>query len=150
MKELDIFKADTSLHIDLLYADGGVRAGFPSPAQDYTDKLLDLNKELIQHPSATFLAKVVGTSMINAGIDEGDILIIDRSLNPEHGNIVVAYIEGEFTAKRLDLSKKKQGKIYLRSENDDYPDFCFTSHDNLVIWGVVSSVIKKLTTGAKK
>ena len=144
MKELEIFKADNNSHVDLQFVAEGIRAGFPSPSQDYHENLLDLNKELIHHPSATFLAKVVGLSMINAGIDEDDILIVDRSLEPRHGSIVVAYIEGEFTAKRLDLSKIKQGKIYLRSENDDYPDFCISPDDKFVVWGVVSSIIKRL------
>lgn len=144
MKELDIFKADISSHIKLSYSEEGIRAGFPSPSQDYSERLLDLNKELIQHPSATFLAKVVGLSMINAGIDEGDILIIDRSIEPHDGSIVVAYLEGEFTAKRLDMSQIKRGKIYLRSENEEYPDFCITPEDKFLIWGVVSSVIKRI------
>lgn len=144
MKEIDIFKADTSSSIDLWFADDGIRAGFPSPSQDYMDKQLDLNQELIPHPASTFLAKVVGLSMLDAGIDEGDILVIDRSLEPQHNSIVVAYIDGEFTVKRLDLSKQKRGLVYLRSENKGYPDFCFNKEDNLEIWGVVSSIIKKL------
>lgn len=144
MKELEIFKAINTRLNPLPYSETGVRAGFPSPAQDYGDKSLDLNKEIIHHPASTFLAKVVGLSMINAGIDEGDILVIDRSLTPKNGSIVVAYLDGEFTAKRLDLSKKNEGKIYLRSENDDYPDFCISTDDTLTVWGVVSSVIKKL------
>ena len=144
MREIDIFKADTSTSIELLFADDGIRAGFPSPSQDYMEKQLDLNQELISHPAATFLAKVVGLSMINAGIDEGDILVIDRSLEPRHDSIVVAYIDGEFTVKRLDLSKQKKGIVYLRSESAGYPDFKFTKEDNLRIWGVVSSIIKRL------
>lgn len=146
MSELKIFKADTGAHFDLPVLNG-LRTGFPSPAQDYGDKLLDLNKELIQHPAATFLAKVVGLSMIKAGIEEGDILIIDRSLTPKHGSIVVAYLDGEFTAKRLDLSKIREGKVILRSENDDFPDFVISSEDKFTVWGVVSSVIKRLTLG---
>lgn len=144
MKELEIYKADNNSHVDLHYMADGIRAGFPSPSQDYNEKLLDLNKELVRHPSATFLAKVVGLSMLNAGIDEDDILIVDRSLEPKHGSIVIAYIEGEFTAKRLDLSKVKQGKIYLRSENEGYPDFCISPDDKFAIWGVVSSIVKRI------
>ena len=146
MSELKIFKADTDAHFELPVLNG-LRTGFPSPAQDYGDKLLDLNKELIQHPAATFLAKVVGLSMIKAGIEEGDILIIDRSLTPKHGSIVVAYLDGEFTAKRLDLSKIREGKVILRSENDDFPDFVISSEDKFTVWGVVSSVIKRFTLG---
>lgn len=145
MKELEVYKADTETYQPLLFSESGIRAGFPSPSQGYDDRLIDLNKELIQNPAATFLAKVVGLSMIKAGIDEGDILVIDRSLEPKHGSIVIAYIDGEFTAKRLDLSHKREGEIILRSENDDYPDFSITTEDKFTIWGVVSSLIKDVT-----
>lgn len=85
--------------LPLPYAETGIQAGFPSPAQDYIDKSLDFNKELIQHPSSTFYAKVVGNSMINAGISEGDIMVIDRSLTPEQDDIVVALLNGEYTVQ---------------------------------------------------
>lgn len=143
MPELHIFKADLKNSFQLPYFNE-MRAGFPSPSLNYGDKLLDLNKELIQHPAATFLAKVVGLSLIKAGIEEGDILVIDRSITPKHGSIVIAYIEGEFTAKRLDLTKIKEGKVILRSENDDYPDFIISTDDRFTVWGVVSSVVKRL------
>ena len=96
MKELEIYSGNFDTILNLPYADQGVRAGFPSPAQDYIDKSLDFNKELIQHPSATFYAKVVGLSMINAGINEGDIIVIDRSLEPRQNDVVVAFVNGEF------------------------------------------------------
>lgn len=142
MKELEIYSGSFESVLELLYADQGIRAGFPSPAQDYLDKSLDFNKELIQHPSATFYAKVAGFSMINAGINEGDIIVIDRSLEPRQNDIVVAYINGEFTMKYLDLTQKDKGVIWLRPGNDDYPSFCITPNDELTIWGVVAKVIK--------
>lgn len=142
MKELEIYSGNFSADLRLPYADGGIRAGFPSPAQDYVDRSLDFNKELIEHPAATFYAKVVGLSMVEAGIDEGDIIVIDRSLDPKQGDVVVAFIEGEFTMKYLDLSEKARGYIWLRPGNPDFPPFRITADDNFTIWGVVSKVIK--------
>ena len=144
MKELEIYSGSFETILELPYADEGIRAGFPSPAQDYMDKTLDFNRELIQHPSATFYAKVVGLSMINAGINEGDIIVIDRSLEPRQNDIVVAFVDGEFTMKYLDLSEKDQGIVWLRPGNDDFPAFRITADYELTIWGVVSNVIKKL------
>lgn len=142
MKEIEIFSGSFESILNLPYADDGVRAGFPSPAQDYMDKTLDFNKELIEHPASTFYAKVVGQSMINAGIDEGDIVVIDKSLEPRQNDIVIAFINGEFTMKYLDLSEKDLGVIWLRPGNNAFPEFRITDGDNLVIWGVVSKVIK--------
>ena len=141
-KELEIYSGSFDMILDLPYADQGIRAGFPSPAQDYMDKSLDFNKELIQHPSATFYAKVVGTSMINAGINEGDIIVIDRSLEPRQNDVVVAYINGEFTMKYLDLTYRDRGVIWLRPGNEDFAPFKITTDDELTIWGVVAKVIK--------
>lgn len=142
IKEIEIYSGSFETILELPYADGGVRAGFPSPAQDYMDRTLDFNKELIRHPAATFYAKVVGQSMIEAGIDEGDIVVIDRALDPRQGDVVVAYINGEFTMKYLDLSQQEQSVIWLRAGNPQYPDFRLTPDDDLRIWGVVAKVIK--------
>lgn len=139
---MEIYSGSFETVLNLPIADFGIRAGFPSPAQDYMDKSLDFNKELIQHPSATFYAKVVGLSMIDAGINEGDIIVIDRSLEPQQNDIVVAYINGEFTMKYLDLSKQHKGEIWLRPGNAEFPSFRTTPEDELTIWGVVSKVIK--------
>ncbi len=103
---------------------------------------LDFNRELIRHPAATFYARVAGLSMIEAGIDEGDIIVVDRSLEPHHNDIVVAWIEGDFTMKYLDLSHKPEGKIYLRPGNPDFPPICVNDGEELEIWGVVAKVIK--------
>lgn len=142
MKELEIYSGNFDSLLSLPFADSGIRAGFPSPAQDYMDRSLDFNRELIEHPAATFYAKVIGFSMIEAGIDEGDIIVVDRSLEPRHEDIVVAYIDGEFTMKYLDLSENSKGIIWLRAGNKDYPSFKITADNNLLIWGVVAKVIK--------
>ncbi|MCM1475788.1 MAG: translesion error-prone DNA polymerase V autoproteolytic subunit [Muribaculaceae bacterium] len=142
MDELQIFSGSFGTILDLPYADSGIRAGFPSPAQDYMDKTLDFNRELIEHPSATFYARVAGKSMIEAGIDEGDIIVIDRSLEPRQNDIVVAYINGEFSMKYLDLEERDDGRIWLRPGNPDFPSFEITPDDSFIVWGVVSKVIK--------
>lgn len=142
MKELEILKGDFTVCLPLPYADGGIKAGFPSPAQDYLDNSLDFNTELIRHPAATFYAKVKGESMTGAGIDCDDIIVIDRALEPRDGDIVVAYIDGEFTLKYLDTSEKKKGRIWLRAANENYPDIKVTKDNEFLIWGVVSKVIK--------
>lgn len=144
MKELEIYSGDFSTVLNLPYADGGVRAGFPSPAQDYIDKSLDLNRDLIDHPAATFYARVVGLSMIKAGIDEGDIIVIDRSLEAQHGDIVVAFVNGDFTMKYLDLSEKNNDRIVLRPANDAFPPIVISPYDDFSVWGVVCKIIKNL------
>lgn len=105
MNEIIFITPDLSTELPLLYADGGIPAGFPSPAQDYVDGILDLNKELIQHPAATFYARVVGDSMY-PGIKDGDLLVVDRSLEAFDDCIAVCCLNNEFTIKRVDLSKK--------------------------------------------
>ena len=115
-----------------------VRAGFPSPADDFLDRKLDLNEYLIKHPSSTFFVKVKGESMINAGIHSGDILIVDRSLEAKDKKIVVAILNGEFTVKRI---RKLKDKLYLVSENDDYPSIEVKDGADFEVWGVVAHVI---------
>ena len=111
-----------------------VSAGFPSPADDYTEQNIDLNEHLIKNPFSTFFLRVKGDSMINSGIQNHDLIIVDKSLIPIPGNIVIAMIDGEFTVKRLE---KKNDELYLKSENDNYPDFNFKNHNEIQIWGVV-------------
>ncbi len=115
-----------------------VTAGFPSPASDYVDKSIDLNEILIKNKVATFLVRALGDSMINAGIFSGDILIVDKSLNPANKNIVVAILNGEFTVKRF---IKENEKIILRPENSKYKDIEILGDDDFKVWGVVSFVI---------
>lgn len=142
MNEIIFLTPDLSTELPLLYADGGIRAGFPSPAQDYVDGILDLNKELIQHPAATFYARVVGDSM-NPGIAEGDLLVVDRSLEATDDCIAVCCVNDEFTIKRLDLTQKDKGTIRLLPDNPKYEPITVTEDDNFILWGVVRYVIHK-------
>ncbi|MCB5251202.1 MAG: translesion error-prone DNA polymerase V autoproteolytic subunit [Candidatus Cloacimonetes bacterium] len=119
-----------------------VPAGFPSPAQDYIESVLDLNELLIQHPAATYFVRVEGYSMINSGINPNDILIVDRSLEAADGKVVIAVLEGEFTVKRLQINKK--GEYYLMPDNDAYKPIKITNEMDFSIWGVVTNVIHKL------
>lgn len=117
-----------------------ISAGFPSPADDYVENKLDLNEHLIEHPAATFFVKVEGNSMNNAGIYSGDILIVDRSLEPSDKKIVVAVVNGDFTVKRI---KKTQDKLYLMPENPVYNPIEINQDMDFEIWGVVTYVIHK-------
>ena len=115
-----------------------VQAGFPSPADDHLEDALDLNTHLIHHKEATFFVKAQGDSMLGAGIQQGDILIVDKSLSAKSGKIVIAVVDGEFTVKRL---HKYKGNITLKAENPDFEDIKIGGTDELIIWGVVTSVI---------
>lgn len=118
-----------------------VQAGLPSPADDYIEGELDLNKYLIKHPTATFFVKATGDSMINAGIHHGDILIVDRSLEAQHGKIVIAAVDGNLTVKRLQKNSKG---ARLVPENDEFEPICINEDNDVVIWGVVTNVLHKL------
>jgi len=115
-----------------------VAAGFPSPADDYLEGNLDLNKYLIKHPVATYFVRVIGDSMIGAGIHSGDILIVDRSLEPTNRRVVIAVVDGELTVKRL---IRKNGIIILMPENNQYKPIEIKDETDLEVWGVVTSVI---------
>ena len=130
---MDSFDSTTKrLRIPLL--NDSVSAGFPSPADDYTEENIDLNEYLISNPFSTFFLRVKGESMINAGIKDKDLIIVDKSLIAKPGNIVIAMIDGEFTIKRLSI---KNDELYLKAENHNYPDFRFKNHIDVQIWGVV-------------
>jgi DNA polymerase V len=118
-----------------------ISAGFPSPAQNDLEDTIDLNEMLIKHPSATFFLRVSGSSMIKAGINNNDILIVDRSLEPSHGKIVIASINGELTVKRL---YKVGSKVKLVAENDAYAPIDITEEMDMRIWGVVTNVIHQV------
>ena len=115
-----------------------VPAGFPSPADDYIDQKLDLNTHLIEHPAATFFTRVSGHSMRDAGIHDGDLLVVDRALEPQDGRIVIAAVNGELTVKRLRIRK---GQVWLMPEHPDYKPLLITEGLDCVIWGVVTRVI---------
>lgn len=138
---LDIFSADTETELILPFVSEGISAGFPSPALDFIDLSIDLNKHLIKHPSATFYGRVKGDSLKNAGIHNGDLLIIDRSLEPINGKIAVCYIDGEFTAKRIKIEKTI---IWLIAENENYQPIKVTKENDFLIWGIVTHVIKNV------
>ena len=117
-----------------------VEAGFPSPADNYIEQELDIREYLIKNPQATFLVKATGESMNNAGILNGDILIVDRSIEPKNNSIVITSIDGELTVKRL-IIKLGGGKSYLQSENSKYPNIELGLESNIKIWGVVTYAI---------
>ena len=119
----------------------GISAGFPSPADDFKEIRISLDKELVKNKEATFYARVSGDSMIGAGLDDGDLLVIDRSLSPENGKIAICFIDGDFTVKRI---KKEKGKFYLMPENTKYEAIELKEENELIIWGVVKYVIKKV------
>ena len=119
----------------------GVSAGFPSPADDFKEVRISLDKELVKNKEATFYARVSGDSMEDAGLSDGDLIIIDKSLNAENNKIVVCFIDGEFTVKRI---KKEKNKLYLMPENKKYKPIEVTEENELIIWGVVQYVIKKV------
>ncbi len=135
-----LYLADVSSALPLQYADAGVRAGFPSPAQDYISATIDLNKELIQHPASTFYARVEGDSMSGEGITEGDILVIDKSIEPEEGDLAVCCLDGEFTLKRLHFAS--DSRIYLMPSNRRYRPIEVSGESNFMVWGIVIYTIK--------
>ena len=129
---------DNPMELSIPIFTSRVQAGFPSPADDHLEDALDLNTHLIHHKEATFFVKAQGDSMLGAGIQQGDILIVDKSLSAKSGKIVIAVVDGEFTVKRL---HKYKGNITLKAENPDFEDIKIGGTDELIIWGVVTSVI---------
>ena len=119
----------------------GISAGFPSPADDFKEIRISLDKELVKNQESTFYARVSGDSMVGAGLDDGDLLVIDRSLNPENGKIAVCLVDGEFTVKRI---KKEKNNVYLMPENKKYRPIKLKEENELIMWGVVEYVIKKV------
>jgi len=136
---LEIFRIETEAELPLPYADLGIKAGFPSPAQDFMDLSIDLNKELVKHPASTFFGKVKGDSMKDAGIQDGDILIIDKSLEPSNGDMAVCFIDGEFTIKYIKIEKNI---IWLIPANEAYKPIKVTEENDFLVWGIVIYSIK--------
>lgn len=135
---------------------GSVVAGFPSPAEQYQEPPLDLNAHLVKRPAATFFVKVEGDSMIGAGIQDGDLLVVDRSLTPAHGDIIIAAVDGEFTVKRLGIAEvklpdgKKRKCYRLIPENATFPTITIKLGQEFVLWGVVTACIHQFTTHKSK
>ncbi len=136
---IDIYPADTSSHMPLPYADEGIQAGFPSPAQDHMNESIDLNREIVKHPASTFYGRVSGNSMIDEGIEPGDIIVIDRSLEPADGDLAVCAIDGEFTLKRISL---QPNAVWLIPSNESFDPILVTPDCRFEIWGVVTHTIK--------
>lgn len=142
MTKLTLLNGDFASKLALSLAPT-IKAGFPSPAEDYLHDSLDFNHDLIKNPEATFYGRVSGDSMIQAGICDGDIAVIDRSLQPIDGDIIVAYVNGEFTIKYLSLNHKDEGYIELKPANPNYSPIRIDADDNFRVWGVVVWTIKQ-------
>ena len=140
-KRITFLKPSKGSSLGQWLAEEGISAGFPSPANDFKEIRISLDKELVKNEDATFYARVSGDSMIEAGLDDGDLLVIDRSLNPENGKIAVCLIDGDFTVKRI---KKDKNKLYLVPENKKYKPIELELENELIIWGIVEYVIKKV------
>jgi DNA polymerase V len=137
---LDFYTVDLATALELPLFGTGISAGFPSPAEDYIELALDLNKELVKHPAATFYARVKGNSMIDAGIEDGDLLVIDKALEPKEGSIAVCYIDGEFTVKRLAV---RDDGLYLVPANEEFKPVRITEENEFLVWGIVAYIIHK-------
>ena len=137
----DIWLVDDSQSVELPYYDTKVQAGFPSPAEDHLEQRLDLNTLVIDNPSATFFVRVAGESMRGIGITDGDILVVDRSIENWENRFVGAVIDSEFTIKRF---TKRNGTVVLEAENPDYPPIKITEEMDFSVWGVVCWTLKKL------
>jgi DNA polymerase V len=136
---IDIYSASTETKLELPLINSGISAGFPSPALDFVDLKIDLNDHLIKHPTATFLGRVKGESLKNAGISDGDLLVIDKSLEAGDGKIAICHIDGEFTAKRIKVADKK---VFLMPENEAYKPIEVKECNDFTVWGIVTHVIK--------
>ncbi|NGX51653.1 MAG: LexA repressor [Chlamydiae bacterium] len=140
--KLTIYKQEITKKLSLPLFSSRIKAGFPSPADDHIEQKLDLNDYLIRHPAATFFVRVEGHSMKNAGISDGDILIVDRALPPEDGKIIIAILNGEFTVKRVQIRDKK---LFLIPENPRYSPMEVTEEMDFQVWGVVTYTIHACT-----
>ena len=139
--KLNFFQPEEEKNLGQWLMEQGISAGFPSPADDFKEIRISLDRELVKNGDATFYAKVSGDSMINAGLSDGDLIVIDRSLDPEHNKIAVCFIDGDFTVKRI---IKRGSDLYLKPENKNYKAIKVDEENNLIIWGIVTYVIKSM------
>lgn len=139
--KLTIFSPKNIESEGAVYIDTGISAGFPSPADDFNKSKISLDEELIRNKDETFFARVSGQSMIGAGLDDNDLLVIDRSIPPTNNKIAVCFLDGEFTVKRLRVDGPE---VWLQPENPDYPIIKITPENNFLIWGIVTNVIKRV------
>ncbi len=137
--QVKIYTADTSTKLQIPFFNAGISAGFPSPAMDFIDLTIDMNKHLVKHPSSTFYGRVKGHSMKDIGIFDGDLLVIDKSLEPKNDKIAVCFLDGEFTVKRI---KIEANAIWLIPANTDYKEIKVSEDNEFLIWGIVTHVIK--------
>lgn len=140
-KKIQFFAPDLENSTEMPFVPSGIKAGFPSPAADFDEVRISLDQIVIKNKSATFYAKASGNSMIGAGISDGDILVIDRSLEPSNNKIVICFIDGEFTVKRIQIDKEV---VCLMPENSEYEPIYITENNQFIIWGVVTYVLKKI------
>ena len=136
---VEIIELNGGETMNISFIENKVPAGFPSPAQDRDSDCIDLNRELISNPSSTFCARVSGDSMIDCGINDGDLLIIDKALTPHDGSIAVCFIDGDFTVKRIAI---KDDGLYLMPENKSYKPIKVSEESNFQVWGIVTHIIK--------
>jgi DNA polymerase V len=136
---LEFFTASTDVAISLPFMESPVSAGFPSPAEDFSELSIDLNHELLKNPSATFFCRVNGDSMRDIGINNGDLLVVDKSLEPKSGKIAVCFVDGEFTLKKIELEKDC---CWLIPANENYKKIKVTEENEFMIWGIVTYAIK--------
>lgn len=139
--KLQFFLPDLENQIELPYISSGIKAGFPSPAADFDESKISLDNVLVKNKEATFYARASGNSMTGAGIDDGDILVIDRSIEPKNNKVSVCFIDGEFTVKRIKIEEEA---VFLMPENPNYKPIKVAPENDLIIWGIVTYVIKSL------
>ena len=139
-QHLSFYSLDSDV-LDIPFYQSNVPAGFPSPAEDFMDLDLNLQAYLVQHPSATFCVRVTGDSMQNAGIFSGDVMVVDRALEPKNNTIVLAVLDGEFTVKRI---QKKGSQLFLKPENQTFNPIEITEEMDFKVWGVVTHIIHKV------
>ena len=137
---LDFFTPSITTRVELPFYDVGIQAGFPSPADDFIELSIDINKEYIKNRDATFFARVKGHSMKNVGIFDGDLLIIDKSIEPQDNKIAICQVDGDFTVKRIKIDNDT---VWLIAENEAYNPIKVTADNELMIWGIVVASIKK-------
>lgn len=140
-QKIQFFLPDFENQIELPFISSGIKAGFPSPAADFDESKISLDNVLVKNKEATFYAKASGNSMTGAGIDDGDIMVIDRSLEPQNNKIAVCFIDGDFTVKRIKIEDEA---VFLMPENSNYKPIQITEGNELIIWGIVTYVIKSL------
>jgi len=138
-KTLEFFTASNKTVIERPFVEDGVKAGFPSPAEDFSEISIDLNIELLKNPSSTFFCRVSGDSMQDMGINNGDLLIVDKSLEPRNGKVAVCYIDGEFTLKTIKIEKDC---CWLVPANEKFKSIKVTADNDFVVWGIVTYAIK--------